>query len=301
MRDSPRWLTLAEGGPWTRFRHQPVAYTWFQIYDKLIYPFYRKGLCVSCRTFFGADMMVRIPAGAAIFLTGGLTHESEKKLIRYLAHRLGPDDVFVDVGAHFGFYSLLACHCIDDHAGGLRVLAVEPAASSFRLLKQNLQAYPHARAVHLAAGSREGYTDFYEFDERYSEYNSAQIGRYQNDEWLKRARITRRSVPCLPLQTLCADYALRPTVIKIDAEGMEAEIIAGAVDLLNEARPEIIMEFHAAPQRRQPYLLAERQLAACGYLPMMLDVEGTPQPVSDALAAMSKTGLDSDNIIFRVV
>lgn len=288
---------LAEGSRWTRLRHRPFTYSFFQIYDKLVYPIVRRGLEVSCHTFFGQPMQVRIPAGAAIFLTGGLAHDSEKKLIRYLLQRFTENDVFVDVGAHFGFYSLLACRCIGT-GNGISVLALEPSESSFALLKKNLQAYPQAQAVQALAGDRERLCTFLEFDERFSEYNSAHAGRYQGQDWIKRVRQQRRELPCLPLHQLCAAYGIVPSIIKIDVEGMEPEVIEGAAPLLQ--RPcEVIMEYFSDPAIQEPYRRAERWLREAGYCSYLITASGTLQPVADVGLAVSSSGLDSDNVVFR--
>lgn len=292
------WLALAEGNRWTRLRRRPFTYVLFQMYDKVVYPVLRQGMVVRCRTFFGAPMAVSLPAGASIFLTGGLTHESEKKLIRYLLHRLTTSDVFVDVGAHYGFYSLLACHRIANGTG-IRVLAVEPAEEAFAILKKNLQPYPQARAVQVVSGGCDGSCSFVEFDTRYSEYNSAQSGRYQGKPWLKKARMAQRQVSCMTLTTLCKQYGVLPTLIKVDVEGLESEVIAGGLLLLQSRRPEVILEFHVATDLQPQYLQAEALLRNMGYAPYAVSREGNLEAIQDISAWLKASGLDSDNIVFR--
>jgi hypothetical protein len=84
----------------------------------------------------------------------------EPLLSRWVEERLAPGDVFVDVGANMGYYSLLAARRVGP-AGG--VVAIEPSPPIFAKLTANLALNPGAavRPVQAAVGAREETLPFY--------------------------------------------------------------------------------------------------------------------------------------------
>src|ERR1700737_539170 len=77
-------------------------------------------------------------------------NEYEKLTADLVARIATSVDTFIDVGAHYGFYSLLAAH----HNPRLRILALEPTPVSCEILRRNVDL-PGARGsdVHQAAAS----------------------------------------------------------------------------------------------------------------------------------------------------
>jgi FkbM family methyltransferase len=71
------------------------------------------------------------------------------------ARELTPGSLFIDVGANIGLYTIWAC----EH--GARVVALEPAADTFELLRENvaLNGY-EAHLMRAAAGDRDGIASF---------------------------------------------------------------------------------------------------------------------------------------------
>jgi FkbM family methyltransferase len=71
------------------------------------------------------------------------------------ARELRPGSLFIDVGANIGLYTIWAC----EH--GARAIALEPAADTFELLRENvaLNGY-EADLIRAAAGDRDGIATF---------------------------------------------------------------------------------------------------------------------------------------------
>jgi hypothetical protein len=46
------------------------------------------------------------------------------------------------------------------------------------------------------------------------------------------------------LDTYCREHGLSPTIIKIDVEGLEAEVLAGARSILEQSRPFLLIEIN---------------------------------------------------------
>jgi FkbM family methyltransferase len=136
-------------------------------------------------------MLIQFPAGTDIFLAGGKTDDAELRLTRFLFTELCPGDQFIDIGAHFGYYSLLASVCTD----GGKVLAIEPSQKTYALLQQNTKEYPNITAMHMALAGSEGTTGFYEFPHIYSEYSSVYPEQFQQQKWFRRMQLQKTEVP----------------------------------------------------------------------------------------------------------
>jgi FkbM family methyltransferase len=133
----------------------------------------------------------------------------------FALHLLKKDDVFLDVGANVGVYSILAA------SRASRVLAMEPVPTSYEQLLDNINLNRFQALVepkNIGLGSHSGKLRF-----------SARSG--PTDHVLAENESTDDSVVVV-VKTL-DDIAPRGvTMIKVDVEGFEAEVIRGATDLL---------------------------------------------------------------------
>lgn len=78
----------------------------------------------------------------------------EPNLTHWVRSRLRPNDVFVDIGANIGYFSLLASRLV---GGDGAVVAVEAMPETFERLQRNIAlncAARNVRAVNAAAGAR---------------------------------------------------------------------------------------------------------------------------------------------------
>lgn len=187
----------------------------------------------------------------------------EPNLSAWLAGRLSPGDVFVDVGANVGYFALLAARCVG--AGG-GVVAVEAMPAIYEHLLRHVRAngLTNCRCVNEAAvgpGAPREATLFWG--------GAANIGSsgmiVRSDEAVR--------VPARPLREILTDEECRRArIVKIDVEGVEAEAVRGlGLDSGRfDARLELIVEV-AHDQER----LAERDwlmqyLQDLGYFPYVL-------------------------------
>jgi FkbM family methyltransferase len=60
---------------------------------------------------------------------------TERDVIRQILCRLKPGDTFLDVGCHYGVYSIIASYLV---AGSGRVIAAEPHPQTLKILRENL-------------------------------------------------------------------------------------------------------------------------------------------------------------------
>jgi FkbM family methyltransferase len=280
---------------WARLRHAPAKYALAIGYRHLLYPISGKEWRRSARTFFGREMLVGLPAGTDIYLTGGKTHASEIRLARLLVERLRPGDHFLDIGAHFGYFSLLAAELVGDT--GL-VRSFEPSGPTYALLTENIRGLGQVRAEPLAIAAEDGPLVFYEFPPLFSEYNSTDVAQFESEDWFKENPPKRKEVPATSLDTLTAPGDFRPDWIKIDAEGGEWSVVSGGKLFLEKNAPGIVMEYLEPSRNNAPHRAAVQLLAEWGYRPHTIGASGDLLASEDLDAHLMREGLDSDNVVF---
>ena len=150
----------------------------------------------------------------------------ERPLQWFLREHVGPEDVFFDVGAHIGFFSVCA--------GGLgaRVVAVEPDPRHAARLRTNARLNGLDVVVVEAAA----------WDE------SGTVGLVEGGSAKERSAVVGDDVAATTLDDVAERHGM-PTVIKLDVEGAESRALAGARRILAEASPIVLCELHGDEQR----------------------------------------------------
>jgi FkbM family methyltransferase len=148
---------------------------------------------------------------------------------------------YLDVGAHFGYFSLLGSHLAG--ADG-KVLSVEATPSTFQSLKYNIEnnaAFKNVALVQGAAYSERKVLEFRDFGVVASSLNSAFAARDSQN-------IIKSAGEAVKVQAHTVDDILMLNrfdtldVAKIDAESSEMQVLLGMKQTLKTIRPVIIME-----------------------------------------------------------
>lgn len=278
-----------------RLLRSPFRYLTGTVHSKIIYPRTRKGLLRGTVTFFGEPMKVMLPSGNDLYLIGGKTHDSEIRLARLLINTLQPGDQFLDIGAHYGYFSLLAAKIVGP--AGL-VSTIEASKNTFVLLTENLHGNPNIRAHHFAASDAPGEVVFYEFPIYYSEFNSLDARQYELEPWYKKYPPTEIKVSARKMDDFIREQNINPRIIKIDVENGELRVITGMQDFLKAHSPLLVMEYLCREDGSGQHLPAARLLAQLGYRPHLINKDGFPEPSHDIVADIKKRGLESDNVVF---
>jgi FkbM family methyltransferase len=187
----------------------------------------REQTMIVVRSGPGQGMKLLIdPRSEKLLWTGA--HEPE---VQRVVTSLAPGDVFWDIGAHVGFFSILASNAVGDR--GI-VHAFEPIRHNRDRLHVALEQNGATNVVvhGVAIGERAGEAPI--FDRGSSFTWSLAV---ESDSM---AHVTQ-TVPVLSLDDLTSDLGA-PTLLKIDAEGAELAVLRGGRRLFTEYRPRVILE-----------------------------------------------------------
>lgn len=193
-------------------------------------------LRVTAKTFWGDRMTVVLPdvISTSIFRNG----YHEEGLTRMLLTQLKPGSAFFDVGAHFGYFTLLAARLV----GGSGVVhSFEPSSATFRILKGNTRKRKNVTVNNVAVFRTSGDISFKEYGLGSSAYATVFSPRFETAAQ-KAARGKTVSVPTVSLDEYVEQTASRPDFIKIDAESSELPILEGMSNVLSRWRPVLSLE-----------------------------------------------------------
>jgi FkbM family methyltransferase len=167
------------------------------------------------------DCQFRVPA-SDLSLVPYLVKDRqwEPVICRYLMTRLGPSDVFADVGANLGYYTVMLSPLVK------QVVAFEPVKVSYDYCKTNVELNRRGNVVLHNLGLWHRETDLEMTVDR-SSLMTSHIG-------------SGEKVHCVTLDQL----DIRPTAIKIDIEGAEALALEGMRQTLESSHPIVIMELN---------------------------------------------------------
>jgi FkbM family methyltransferase len=164
-----------------------------------------------------------------IYYTG--LYEFEE--MAFVLHALRPGDRFVDVGAHIGAFSVLAAG-----AAGAACLAIEPVPASFAYLRDNVNLNDLGdlvKRLNLGIASRPGRLHFT------TGLGAANSVVPTNLTTQISAGIDHRSIEIevQPLDALTVEFV--PTLLKVDVEGYESEVVTGGEKTLADDRLSAIL------------------------------------------------------------
>lgn len=289
---------IAKGTKLKRLLYNPVNYIQGQFFSHVIYKNTKKGKLVIAKTFFDVDMKLLLPAGMDIYLLGGKTHDSEIRLTRFMLEHLKEGDTVMDVGTHFGFYSLLAAKLVGDSG---RVIGIEASEAMFQIYKSNIATAKNIKPFHLAAAEENSEVSFFEFPVLYSEYNTLNPSQFDEAEWIKKNPPKEIKVQGKRLEDVLHKENAQPDFIKIDVEGAEDKAINGLTAILKESAPLVALEYLADERDNQAHIKAEAQLKQLGYKAHLIAPSGQLIPIENVTQSMRASKIESDNVIFKKI
>jgi FkbM family methyltransferase len=192
------------------------------------------------------DLLVMIWPGNELSRVLFLTGNFEPNELTWMSQTLAEGMTMIDIGAHMGMYTMTASKLVGE--SGV-VVALEPSTREFQRLTFHvtLNELRNVRCFQLAASSASGEAMLKIASEWNSGHNT--FGEFFNPE----VEMTREErVPTQTVDALVAGQGLeRIDVIKIDVEGHELQVLAGAVETLTRFRPRVLIEVFAETLCRQ--------------------------------------------------
>lgn len=207
-------------------------------------------------------------------------------LTQFLARHVKPGMNVIDVGANFGYYTLL----LGDVVGAAgKVVAVEPNPETASLLRETVLLNGHAgrtQIVDRALSDAKGIALLYSPD---SEPKNARLVGQQDLEGGRTFEVRTEALDDIVLT------GPRVNLVKIDAEGAEVAIIRGMQRLIERDKPVIVLEFNAA-RYAEPSQFLEGLLASYGSA-QQLALDGALLPLNKA-AVLDQGDLDDRLLVF---
>jgi len=170
-------------------------------------------------------------AGATGNLYCGLMEYNE---MGFLLHFLKPADTFVDIGANIGSYTILASSQVKANS-----ISIEPLQETFKKLIDNIlinKVEQNVKAFNIGLGSEIGKIHFTQ--------SLDTINHVATKEEIDTIEVKIDTLDNLLMNEQC------PSLIKIDVEGYENEVINGAEKTLeNQSLKAIIIELNGSGSR----------------------------------------------------
>lgn len=145
---------------------------------------------------------------------------------------LNEGDVFIDVGAYIGYYSILARESVGDTG---KVIAFEPHPENYKRLLKNirLNSWDNVIAENIALSDKK---------------EKVYLSPFLNSDFTSFSIIPSKGefveVEAIPFDEYAKKHNVKPDLIKIDAEGAEFKILKGMKETLQKYHPIIICEIH---------------------------------------------------------
>lgn len=152
----------------------------------------------------------------------------------FLIHFLRPNDLFIDIGANVGVYTILASAEIK-----AKTVAIEPVPLTFKNLCDNIlinHIEDKVKAMNIGLGSKRGKLNFTKSLDTVNH-----VATENENDTIEVEINTLDSI-------LLTEQA--PVLLKIDVEGFETEVLIGAAKTLSEKKLKaIIIELNGSGQR----------------------------------------------------
>ena len=139
-------------------------------------------------------------------------------------------DTVIDAGAQYGDYSILC-----EKYYGANVIAFEPLSSNFTIFRENVKlnklTTKKFKLYNIALGNKTKKIEI----------------SYSNDM----ANNTNSGSKQIVMMRRLDSLKLKPTILKIDVEGFEIEVLKGAMQTIKKNHPKIIIETHSLKLKKE--------------------------------------------------
>ncbi len=220
--------------------------------------------------------------------------EKEPGTVAWIKSDVRPGDVFYDIGANIGLYTVLAGRRVQP---GGAVVSFEPHAANAHSLLHNVRENGlggTVRVLSSALNDSEGYFDFH-YHSGMSSSSQSQLHEQKDDQNQPFTPVFTELKHATTIDRLVRDGIIRPpTLVKMDVDGNEMLILRGMTETLSGAARPRAIQIEVGPRQREPILafmaglpydLLQRSMTMLGQ--KKVDAGANPESISQ-------------NILFRV-
>lgn len=167
---------------------------------------------------------------------------NEPKITQMLLKYLKPGMVFMDIGAHVGYESMIAADLVQSG----EVYCFEPTPNTSRLLMETMKDQHNVFCFNLAVGETNKTAELTDFGDSYSSCNTFKKGRVPKN-LIESKKYKKIRVKMISMDDFCELFNIKPNLIKIDAEDYEFEILQGMKRIITSFKPKLILEIGDNP------------------------------------------------------
>ncbi len=197
-------------------------------------------------------------------------------LTQFCARNVRAGMTAIDVGANFGYYSVLLAELVGETG---KLISVEPNPHAADFLKRSLDLNgftPRSQVKQMVLGGA-GPSSAKLFIPDHEPKNATVVPAAFNAENARHHGGNLIEIPAATMDALCMPLE-RVDFIKIDAEGAEEDIFSAMGETIERHRPMIVVEFNAARSVNNDQFI-ERLATIYGGI-RRLDFEGFARPVT---------------------
>lgn len=160
----------------------------------------------------------------------------EKENYTFLAQQVKPGMHIIDIGAHIGLFSATASQLAGPSG---KIICFEPTPGTYAVLTETLRLNKceNVTAVQAAVSEKEGEAVFYVSNIEACNSNSLVNNKAESEA-------KGYPVKLVTIDSVVKSYSLKPSLIKIDAEGAELDVLKGGVAVFREHKPVLILGLH---------------------------------------------------------
>ncbi|MEN2993036.1 MAG: FkbM family methyltransferase [Bacteroidia bacterium] len=181
-------------------------------------------------------------------------HFLEESDLRFVARFLQEGDLFIDIGAHHGIYSLLAALCVKPSG---KVISFEPSPRERARLLRNIAVNNLEEIIHVepyALADKKGEATLF-----LAPYYESGMNSLRPPNVTTFSHSTPITVQTHTLDDYVREHSIQSIrLIKMDAEGAELSILRGSINVVTRIRPVWLIE--VATQRTLPWGYAAEEV-----------------------------------------
>jgi len=178
-----------------------------------------------------------------LFKTGQPSDHSEIMLLAQMLQMLGPNLTVLDIGANIGTYSLALARVVGPSG---KIHAFEPQRMIYNLLVGTiaLNSLSNVYCYNIALGDHEDRIEIPQFDyNRPMNFGSVEFAPEQSEPLPQQRGHDSAKTEYIQLTTIDRFEFPQVHLMKIDAEGMELQVLQGSAQTIRRCRPVMYVEY----------------------------------------------------------